>query len=98
MGCIPNRTIRILPYCIALGLLAASVVAFAQDPATNSPPSSAPSPGWHSFSNPPAPQGNDPQGNYPQGKHGNPPDNYPQGNYPPGNYPSNTLAKRYRRV
>ncbi len=86
MGCIPNRTIRILPYCIALGLLAASVVAFAQDPATNSPPSSAPSPGWHSFSNPPAPQGNDPQGNYPQGN--TPQDNYPQGNYPPGNYPS----------
>jgi hypothetical protein len=77
MSCIPTKTIRTVAYCIALGLLAASIVAFAQDPATTAPPSPAPSPGWHSFSNPPEPQGNYPQGNYPQG-------NYPQANYPSG--------------
>jgi hypothetical protein len=46
-------------------MLAASVVAFAQDTTSTSPPSSAPSPGWRSFSNPPEPQGNYPQANYP---------------------------------
>jgi hypothetical protein len=86
MSCIPTKTIRTVAYCIALGLLAESIMAFAQDPATNSPPSSAPSPGWHSFSNPPDPQTNDPQGNYPQGSY--PQANYPQANYPQGNYPS----------
>ena len=54
MSCIPTKPIRTVAYCIALGLLAASIVAFAQDPATTSPPSSAPSSGWHRFSNPPA--------------------------------------------
>jgi hypothetical protein len=83
MRYIPTKTIRTVACRIAWGLLAASIVAFAQDPATSSPPSSAPSPGWHSFSNPPAPQGNYPQGNYPQG-------NYPQGNGPQGNYPQGT--------
>jgi hypothetical protein len=60
-----------------MGLLAASIVAFAQDQATPAPPSSAPSPGWHSFSNPPEPQANYPQANYP-------PTNDPSANYPTG--------------
>jgi hypothetical protein len=59
MSCIPTKPIRTVAYCTALVLLAASIVAFAQDPATTAPPSSAPSPGWHRFSNPPA---NDPSG------------------------------------
>jgi hypothetical protein len=65
MNCIPTKPIRTVAYCIALGLLAASIVAFAQDPATTSPPSSAPSSGWHRFSNPPAnnPPANDPPAN-----------------------------------
>ena len=54
MSCIPTKPIRTVAYCLALGLLATSVVAFAQDSATTPPPSSAPNPGWHSFSNPPA--------------------------------------------
>jgi hypothetical protein len=52
-------------YCIAWSLLAASVAAFAQDQSNTLPPSSAPSPGWHSFSNPPEPHANYPQANYP---------------------------------
>jgi len=83
------KPIQTLAYCIASCLLAASVVAFAQEtpspPPPNSapntpPPSSAPSPGWHSFSNPPEPQANDPQASDPQA-------NYPQANYPQANYP-----------
>jgi hypothetical protein len=65
MSCVPTKPIRIIAYCIALGSLAASIVAFAQDPATTPPPSSAPSPGWHRFSNPPA---NDPPTNDPPGQ------------------------------
>ena len=77
MSCIPTKPIRTVAYCIAMGLLAASIVAFAQDQATPAPPSSAPSPGWHSFSNPPEPQANYPQANYP-------PTNDPSANYPTG--------------
>jgi hypothetical protein len=77
MSCVPTKPIRTVAYCIALGLLAASIVAFAQDQATPAPPSSAPSPGWHSFSNPPEPQANYPQANYP-------PTNDPSANYPTG--------------
>jgi hypothetical protein len=73
MSRIPTKPIQIVAYCIALNLLAASIVAFAQDPVSSPPPSSAPSPGWHSFSNPPEPQANYPQAN-------DPPANY----YPPG--------------
>ena len=69
---IPTKPIRIVAYCIALGLLAASIVAFAQDPGNTYPPSPGPSPGWHSFSNPPQPQAN------------YPPANDPPANYPPG--------------
>ena len=75
MSCIPTKPIRTVAYCIALGLLAASVVAFAQDPATTAPPSSAPSPGWHRFSNPPA---NDPPANDP------PSTDRPANDNPPG--------------
>ena len=82
----------ILAYGLATCLLAVSVAAFAQDPAT-APPSQAPSPppsaqpnsGWHSFSNPPEPQNNNPQPGDPQANY--PPANYPQANYPPANYP-----------
>jgi hypothetical protein len=90
-----SKVIRALASCVAVSLLAASAVAFAQDPATSpqsnsapntappSPPNSEPNPGWHNFSNPPQqpnePQANDPQANYP-------PSGYPQGNYPPPNY------------
>jgi hypothetical protein len=77
MSCILTKLIRTVACCIALGLLAASIVAFAQDPAAGPPPSSAPNPGWHSFSNPPEPQANYPQAN-------DPPTNYPPANYPPG--------------
>jgi len=69
MRSVPHKPIRPLAYCIALSLLAGSVVALAQDPGTTPPPSPAPSPGWHRFSNPPQPQAdppaNDPQPNYP---------------------------------
>ena len=51
---VPTKPIRTIACCVMLSLLAASIVAFAQDPATTSPPSSAPSSGWHRFSNPPA--------------------------------------------
>ena len=92
-----SKVIRAVAYCVAASLLAASVVALAQDPATSppsnsapsaappSPPNSEPSPGWHNFSNPPQQQPNDPQADDPQGNY--PPSNYPQGNYPPPNYP-----------
>jgi hypothetical protein len=73
MNCVPTKPIRVIAYCIALGLLAASIVAFAQDPATTAPPSSAPSSGWHRFSNPPA---NDPSG---QTLPSHPPANEPPG-------------------
>jgi hypothetical protein len=73
-----TKLIRTVAYCIASSLLAASVVAFAQDPAGSPPPSSAPSPGWHSFSNPPEPQANNPQANYP------PAYDPPANDYPPG--------------
>jgi hypothetical protein len=56
---------RTVAYCIATSLLAASIAAFAQDQSNTPPPSSAPSPGWHSFSNPPEAQANNPQANYP---------------------------------
>ena len=64
MSRMPTKTFRMVVNCVALGLLAASMVAFAQDPATTSPLSSAPSPGWHRFSNPPAnnPPADDPPG------------------------------------
>jgi hypothetical protein len=75
---IPTKPLRTIAYGAMLSLLAASVAAFAQEPASNPPPSSAPSPGWHSFSNPPNPQANYPQANYP-------PANDPSANnYPPG--------------
>ena len=101
-----TKPIQAVAYCLALGVLAATVAAFAQDQGnppppssapSSPPPSAAPSPGWHSFSNPPEgqanqPQANDPQGSYPQGSY--PQGRYPQGNYPPtnapqGNYPPN---------
>jgi hypothetical protein len=57
-------------WTVALGtasiLLATSVVAFAQEPATSPPQSSSPSPGWHSFSSPPEPPANYPQADNPQ--------------------------------
>ena len=92
-----SKVIKAVAYCVAVSLLAASVVALAQDPATSpqsnsapstappSPPNSEPSTGWHNFSNPPQQQPNDPQANDPQGNY--PPSNYPPGNYPPPNYP-----------
>jgi len=92
-----SKVIRAVAYCAAVSLLAASVVALAQDPAASpqsnsapstappSPPNSEPSSGWHNFSNPPQQQPNDPQANDPQGNY--PPSNYPPGNYPPSNYP-----------
>jgi len=78
MSCTPTKLIRTVAYCIASGLLATSIVAFAQDQATPAPPSSAPSPGWHSFSNPPAdnPPADDPSG---QTLPSRPPANYPPG-------------------
>jgi len=86
------RPIQILAYCVMLSLVPASGIAIAQDqanaPLPNGnppPPSSAPSPGWHNFSNPPEPPPSDPQGNYPQ--QGYPQQGYPQGNYPSANYP-----------
>lgn len=93
-----SKPVRTVAYFIAASLLAASVVAFAQEPAPNPPDNSAPtappanaapSPGWHSFSNPPQPLANDPQAGNPQAPDqpgNNPQPNYPQGNYPPSNY------------
>src|SRR5208337_3547462 len=72
MSSMPIKLFRIVN-CVAVILLAASIVAFAQDPAGTPPPNPAPSPGWHSFSNP-----SEPQANYPQAN--DPPVNY----YPPG--------------
>ncbi len=97
-----SKVIRAVAYCVAVSLLAASVVALAQDPAASppsnsapsaappSPPNSEPSSGWHNFSNPPQQQPGDPQAGDQQGNY--PPSNYPPGNYPPpngpqGNYP-----------
>jgi len=89
-----TKPIRTGAYWIAASLLAASVVAFAQDPASappqnpapsTPPPNSAPSTGWHNFSNPPEPQTANPQTNNSQA--GDPQANDPQGNYPPANYP-----------
>ena len=92
-----SKVIGAVAYCVAVSLLAASVVALAQDPAASppsnsapstappSPPNSEPSSGWHNFSNPPQQQPNDPQAGDPQGNY--PPPNYPPGNYPPPNYP-----------
>jgi hypothetical protein len=79
----PSKPFWTIVNCVAVSLLAASLAAFAQDPATTSPPSSAPSPGWHRFSNPPAnnPSSNDPQTNYPSPNY--PPTNNPAANYPP---------------
>jgi len=68
------KPIRMGFYWMASTLLAASLVAFAQD-STSAPPNSTPNPGWRRFSNPPA---GDPQANYP-------PTNDPQANYPPAN-------------
>jgi len=68
------KPIRMGLYWMASTLLAASLVAFAQD-STSAPPNSTPNPGWRRFSNPPA---GDPQANYP-------PTNDPQANYPPAN-------------
>jgi hypothetical protein len=60
MSYVQTKSIRIIAYCIALSLLAASMLAFAQDQTSPPPPSPAPSPGWHRFSGPPA---NDPPAN-----------------------------------
>jgi hypothetical protein len=76
----PTKPFRTVVNCVVVSLLAASMLAFGQEPGTTSPPSSSPSPGWHSFSNPPEPQANEPQANY------------PQANYPPANYPPNQVV------
>jgi len=77
---------RTVAFGIALSLLAATLVAFAHDPASAPPQSPPPSSGWHRFSNPPV---DNPQANYP-------PTNDPQANYPPGNYPpANNPAANY---
>ena len=57
MSSIPTKPIRTVACCIALSLLAASIMALAQDQAGTPPPSSATNPGWRRFSNPPS---NDP--------------------------------------
>jgi len=75
MRSVLHKPIRPVAYCLALSLLAGSVVAFAQDPGSAPPPSPPPNAGWHRFANPPQPQAN-PQANYP-------PTSDPQGNYPP---------------
>jgi len=68
----PSEAFQAIAYSVTLSFLAVSLEAFAQDPSTAPPQSSAPSPGWRRFSNPPAnnppandPAANDPQGNYP---------------------------------
>jgi len=86
MSRISTRPSRAIANFVALSYLAVSVAAWAQDPATTPPPSSAPSPGWHSFSNPP-----DPPANYPQA-------NYPQTNYPSANYPSGQAVPSHLRL
>ncbi len=50
---IPTRPIRMVAASLALSLLAASTMAFAQDQAGNPPPSPPSNPGWRRFSNPP---------------------------------------------
>jgi hypothetical protein len=60
MSSIPTKPIRTIACSVALSLLAASIMAFAQDQAGSAPPSSAPNPGWNHFSNPPS---NDPPPN-----------------------------------
>ena len=57
MSSIPTKPIRTVACCVALSLLAASIMAFAQDQAGTPPPNSPPNPGWRRFSNPPS---NDP--------------------------------------
>jgi hypothetical protein len=91
-----SEGLKAVAYCGVVGLLAASVMAFAQDPAASpqsnsapntapsSPPNSEPSTGWHNFSNPPQPLPNNQQANDPQANY--PPSNYPPGNYAPPNY------------
>jgi len=59
MGSTLTKAIRTVACCAGLSLLAASIMAFAQDQAGTSPPSSAPNPGWRRFSSPPS---NDPPG------------------------------------
>ena len=53
MRSIRTKSFQAVAYCVALGFLAASIHVFAQD----QPPAPAPSPGWHTFSNPPQSQG-----------------------------------------
>ena len=80
------KAIRSVAFGIVVSLLGATLVAFAQEPASPPPPSSPPDSGWHRFTNPPAnnpqayPSTNDPQANYP-------PTNYPPANNPAANYP-----------
>jgi len=93
-----DKPTKIVAYWMASSLLAASTVAFAQDTTSAPPPSSAPSPGWHSFSNPPEPQTNNSQANYPPA--GDPQANYPpannsQGYYPPPNQPPANNSQGY---
>jgi len=81
MRSVLTKPVSTLAYCMVSGLLAASVAAFGQEPASSPPPSPPPSSEWHSFSNPPAPQDNYPQTNNPQPN--SPPPNYAQPNGPP---------------
>ena len=53
---IPTKPIQTIAYCVMLSLLPAAGIAFAQDQGNSPPPNSAPSPGWHNFSNPPEPR------------------------------------------
>ena len=76
MRSVLTKPIRTVARFFAAVLLAASVVALAQEQGNPPPPTPEPSPGWHSFSNPPEPQANAPQANAPQA-------NYPQANHPP---------------
>lgn len=50
----PTKPIRSVACAVALCLLAASTMAFAQDQAGSPPPGPAPNPGWQRFSNPPS--------------------------------------------
>jgi len=76
----------VLAFLVAMSFLATSVVALAQAQGNTYPSSPGPSPGWHSFSNPPDPQANSPQPN-------NPPANDPPANYYP---PSQTVPSQLR--
>jgi len=93
MRSILTKPIRTAACYLAVSLLAASVVAMAQEQEEGNPPPAnpEPSPGWHSFSNPPEPQANAPQANYPQG-------NYPRGNNPQANYPPNQAVPSRLRL